>query len=259
MPEFQKNCTVITGEQPARGLLRLRLAAPEIAAAVRPGQFVMVACGADRDPLLRRPLSVHNAEAGATIDLLVRVLGRGTAALARLRAGDTLPVLGPLGRGFGEAQEGAEVLLVGGGIGCAPLLLLARRLLARRARPVLLLGAAHAAEARAFRDCFQGLDCPVHLSTDDGSLGYHGFVTGLLPELAAAASRVYACGPMPMMAAVARFCGSRLPCEVSLESRMACGLGACLGCAVPAPDRPGAYRHVCKDGPVFPANEVLWP
>ena len=136
---------------------------------------------------------------------------------------------------------------------------ISRRLLARRARPVLLLGAAQAAEARAFRDCFQGLDCPAHLCTDDGSLGYHGFVTGLLPELAAAASRVYACGPMPMMAAVARFCGSRLPCEVSLESRMACGLGACLGCAVPAPDRPGAYRHVCKDGPVFPANEVLWP
>ena len=257
MSEFQKNCTVRRVEQPGCNLLRLTLEAPEIAGAVQPGQFVMVACGANRDPLLRRPFSVHWADADGTIQLLVRVLGRGTAALAQIRAGEALSLVGPLGRGF--SLETRQPCLVGGGIGAAPLLLLARRLVEKGLKPLMLLGAATAAEATLLQQDFQALGCSLALATDDGSLGHRGFVTELLSAQAAQADKLYACGPQPMMAAVARFGAERgIACEVSLETAMACGLGACLGCAVPDPARPGAYRHVCKDGPVFSADEVLW-
>ena len=257
MSEFQKNCTVCRVDQPGCNLLRLTLEAPEIAGAVQPGQFVMVACGANRDPLLRRPFSVHWADADGTIQLLVRVLGRGTAALAQIQAGEALSLVGPLGRGF--SLETRLPCLVGGGIGAAPLLLLARRLVEKGLKPLVLLGAATAAEATLLQQDFQALGCSLALATDDGSLGHRGFVTELLSAQAAQADKLYACGPQPMMAAVARFGAERgIACEVSLETAMACGLGACLGCAVPDPARPGAYRHVCKDGPVFSADEVLW-
>lgn len=257
MSEFQKNCTVRQVEALGCNLIRLTLEAPEIAGAVQPGQFVMVACGINRDPLLRRPFSVHWADVEGTIQLLVRVLGRGTAALAQIKAGEVLSLVGPLGRGF--SLETRQPCLVGGGIGAAPLLLLARRLLDRGLKPLMLLGAATAAEARILQQAFQTLGCSLALATDDGSLGHRGFVTELLSAQAAQADKLYACGPQPMMAAVARFGAERgITCEVSLETAMACGLGACLGCAVPDPARPGAYRHVCKDGPVFSADEVLW-
>ena len=264
MSEYQKICTVRRVDHPGAGIFRLRLEAPEIAAAARPGQFVMAACGVERDPLLRRPFSVHDVTEDGGLDLLIREVGRGTALLAALRAGERVSVLGPLGRGFslpGESEQG-EIALVGGGIGTAPLLFLARRLLerGRAAEGVhVLVGAAHAAEARILREDFLELGCPVHISTDDGSLGHHGFVTELLPLLPAGINRICACGPRPMMAAAARFAEARgIACEVSLETRMACGLGACLGCAVPVPGEPNRYRHVCKDGPVFNAREVDW-
>ena len=178
--------------------------------------------------------------------------------MARLREGDALSLVGPLGRGFEIAPEGGEVALVGGGIGAAPLLFLARRLAELGRTPLILLGAAHAEEAHIFQDDFLALGCPVQIGTDDGGLGHHGFVTELLPGLPESIAKIYTCGPLPMMAATARFCAERgMACEVSLETRMACGLGACLGCAISAPG--GGYRHVCKDGPVFDAREVAWP
>ena len=257
MSEFQKNCTVRRVETLGCNLIRLTLEAPEIAGAVQPGQFVMVACGTNRDPLLRRPLSVHWADAEGTIQLLVRVVGRGTAALAQTRAGESLSLIGPLGRGF--SLEASRPCLVGGGIGAAPLLLLAQRLAEQGLKPLVLLGAATAAEAHILQQAFQALGCSLALATDDGSLGHRGFVTELLSAQAAQADKLYACGPQPMMAAVARFGTDRgIACEVSLETAMACGLGACLGCAIPDPGQPGAYRHVCKNGPVFLAGEVLW-
>ena len=258
MPEFQKNYVVRRIEQFGGQIVRLSLDAPEIADIVRPGQFVMAACSETQDPLLRRPFSVHSRLAGEGIQLLFRVVGRGTALLAQTVVGDELSLVGPLGRSFGRAP-GGEVCLIGGGIGSAPLLFLAQWLVGQGTIPLVLLGAASAAELDALQQNFRELGCPVHVSTDDGSLGHHGYVTALLPALSNKISKVYACGPMPMMAAVARFCGDSIACEVSLETHMACGLGACLGCAIPVPGRPNNYQHVCNHGPVFQASAVVWP
>ena len=258
MPEFQKNYTVRLVEHLGAQIVRLSLDAPEIAAIVRPGQFVMAACGQAQDPLLRRPFSVHSRPTAGVIQLLFRVVGRGTALLAQTVEGDEISLVGPLGRPFGQPTDG-EICLIGGGIGSAPLLFLAQWLVEQGTIPLVLLGAASAAELEAQQEGFRELGCAVHVSTDDGSLGHRGFVTELLPALSAKISKIYTCGPMPMMAAVARFCADRIACEVSLETHMACGLGACLGCAIPIPGRPDSYQHVCKHGPVFQASAVQWP
>lgn len=258
MSEFQKNYLVHRVEHLGAHIVRLSLEAPDIAATVRPGQFVMATCGKTQDPLLRRPFSVHNRLAGGVIQLLFRVVGRGTALLAQTEEGSTLSLVGPLGRSFGRAPDG-EVCLIGGGIGSAPLLFLAQWLVEQGTVPLVLLGAAHATELKALQQNFRKLGCSVHVSTDDGSLGHRGFVTELLPTLSSKVSKIYTCGPMPMMAAVARYCGDSIACEVSLETHMACGLGACLGCAIPIPDKTDSYQHVCKHGPVFQASAVQWP
>ena len=261
MPEFQKNYTVSRVEHFEADIVRLTLDAPDIAAIARPGQFVMVACGAMQDPLLRRPFSVHSCYPNGRVQLLLRVVGRGTALLAATLAGQELSLLGPLGRGFGPPAADGEVCLIGGGIGSAPLFFLAQWLVGQGIFPLVLLGAGSEKDHLPLLQEFRELGCAVHVSTDDGSLGHHGFVTGLLPSLSDKISKVYACGPEPMMAAVAHFCASQdkpLACEVSLETHMACGLGACLGCAIPIPGRTDAYQHVCKQGPVFQAEEVVW-
>ena len=258
MPEFQKNYTVRRVEHFEANIVRLSLDAPDIAAVAKPGQFVMAACGTGQDPLLRRPFSIHSRYPDGSIELLLRVVGRGTAMLAAATAGQQISLVGPLGRGFGAPPAG-EVCLVGGGIGCAPLFFLAQWLVEQGTFPLVLLGAGNAGEHAAHVPGLRDLGCAVHVSTDDGSLGHHGFVTDLLPALSTKVKKVYACGPVPMMAAVARFCADHLACEVSLETHMACGLGACLGCAIPIPGRTDAFWHVCKHGPVFNAAEVVWP
>jgi len=237
--------------------LRLRPAQPF---AAQPGQFAMVKVSEGIDPLLRRPFSIHRvvgADSGE-FELLFRVVGSGTRLLARTHVGDRVDVLAPLGRGF--RLEAARPLLVGGGVGVAPLLFLAEALLARGASPKLLLG------GRADRDvlCHDDFAClavPYALATEDGSLGEPGLVTRLLErELGEAADGVvvYACGPLPMLAAVAVLCQqSGVPCQVSLEAHMACGVGACLGCVVPGTRE--TYLRVCKEGPVFDAHEIDWP
>ncbi|MEW6490553.1 MAG: dihydroorotate dehydrogenase electron transfer subunit [Thermodesulfobacteriota bacterium] len=237
--------------------LRLRPAQPFPSV---PGQFVMVKVSDGLDPLLRRPLSIHRvaaSEAGE-FEVLFRVVGAGTRRLARVHVGERVDVLAPLGRGF--RLEAGRPLLVAGGIGVAPLLYLADAFLARGVRPKLLLG------GRADRDvlCHDDFAClavPYALATEDGSLGEPGLVTRLLEkelEEGPGGVGVYACGPSPMLAAVARLCGAAaVPCQVSLEAHMACGVGACLGCVVPGTGQP--YLRVCKEGPVFDAGEIDWP
>ncbi|MDW7710765.1 MAG: dihydroorotate dehydrogenase electron transfer subunit [Deferrisomatales bacterium] len=236
--------------------LRLRPAEPF---AARPGQFAMVKVAEGLDPLLRRPLSIHRVPASDTgeFEVLFRAVGTGTRRLAHARVGDTLEVLAPLGRGF-RLEEG-RALLVGGGIGVAPLLFLAEELLGRGVGPKLLLG------GRADRDvlCHDDFSClavPCSLATEDGSLGEPGLVTRLLErelEGGPGDAVVYACGPAAMLAAVAQLCReAAVPCQVSLEAHMACGVGACLGCVVPGTREP--YLRVCKEGPVFDAAEVSW-
>jgi dihydroorotate dehydrogenase electron transfer subunit len=246
------------------GICSLTMTAPAICRTARAGQFIMVRAAEpqSKDPLLRRPFSIHRI-AGDRLTIVFKVVGRGTEYLAQLRSQEELDVIGPMGRGFMPVEAAPLHYLVGGGLGIAPLHLLAESI--RRDRPaapvIALLGARNAAELEAFADIrtVQGLE--VRVSTDDGSVGQHGFVTDLLaravPELGPGA--VYCCGPLPMMQAVARYCREReLACQVSLEAMMACAVGACLGCAVPKAAGAGddGYVHVCKDGPVFAAEEI---
>jgi dihydroorotate dehydrogenase electron transfer subunit len=236
--------------------LRLRPARPFQA---EPGQFAMVKVTDGIDPLLRRPFSIHRMmgiESGE-FEILFRAVGSGTRILARTHVGDRLDVLAPLGRGF--RADARRPLLVGGGIGVAPLLFLSEVFLSKGVQPKLLLGGRRDRDILCHED-FTCLAVPFSLATEDGTLGEPGLVTRLLErELAekAAGTAVFACGPMPMLAAVARICREQgVPCQVSLEAHMACGVGACLGCVVAGEKHP--YLRVCKEGPVFDAEEVRW-
>jgi dihydroorotate dehydrogenase electron transfer subunit len=234
---------------------RLRLGVGEGFPASAPGQFAMLSPGplpaAPRfDPLLPRPMAVFRRE-GAALEILYKVSGRGTALLAAARPGDAVRVVGPLGRGFPLPAAGERALLVGGGTGIASLFDLAARA-RREAEVVVLLGARSAAELMALEE-FRALGVELRLASDDGSAGRRGLVTELLEEaLAEGPARVYACGPTPMMRRAAALAGDA--CVLSLENRMACGYGVCLGCAVPR--REAGYALVCRDGPVFAAGEL---
>jgi len=258
MSEHQEKSIVQSVERLSRFLYRLTLEAPLIAAEAQPGQFVMVACGPTLDPLLRRPISIHQCSDDGCLQLVFKVVGRGTRLLSEIRAGQTLDLLGPLGRGFRLAT--GPVALIGGGIGIAPLLFLAKTLMQTNQGTAsfrVLLGAQNGEELEPLAAAFATMGCEVELATDDGSLGRHGLITDLLPAHLPGLSTAYACGPHPMMAAVAKLCAAaEVACEVSLEAHMACGLGACLGCAVEGAD--GRYKHVCKHGPVFKAEETSW-
>lgn len=262
MPPYQLHAEIIRTETLAPDLYRLTFLAPDLAAAARPGQFVMLRAGEGRDPLLRRPLSIHQVTASGWVQVLIKVVGKGTRLLAALAPGQTVDVVGPLGNCF-DLHTGRRLCLIGGGVGIAPLYFLAREL--QRNNPpaavLPLLGARTAAELRPLADDFVALGLDPRLATDDGTLGHHGLVTELMAEALAGATAVmvYCCGPYPMMRAVARICRENgWSCQVSLETMMACGISACLGCAIPAADLSGPYKHVCKDGPIFDAKEVAW-
>lgn len=226
----------------------------------QPGQFVHVAASRGIDPLLRRPMSISSVGADGEWSLLFRVKGTGTQALSSLTAGELVDVLGPLGRGFTWPEATTQPLLVAGGLGVAPLRFLAQRLCESGFRPRILLGFATAQEA-VCSDDFQTLGLVAEVATDDGSLGHRGFVTDLLPT-ASDSLQVYACGPLSMLRAVVTFCQQRqVPCEVSLEERMACGVGACLGCVCPirpSGSKDWVWQRVCEEGPVFDGTEVAF-
>ena len=259
MPEFQEISRVNAVTCLADGVFLLEIQAPRIAITAHPGQFVMVACGQGFDPLLRRPFSIHRVTPDGTVHLLLKVVGQGARWLSQLSPGDLLDVIGPLGRGFLSPHE-RPIALVGGGIGIAPLLFLAERLADPASQfppPLALLGAKTRIEILHLTAAFVQAGCEVITATDDGSHGHHGMITDLLPFHLGNVRQMFSCGPHAMMATVAQFCDEQnIPCQVSLEAHMACGLGACLGCTIQAAD--GGYRHVCSHGPVFQAKEVAW-
>ncbi|MBC7105431.1 MAG: dihydroorotate dehydrogenase electron transfer subunit [Firmicutes bacterium] len=248
---------VLGNQEVAPDCRRLVVHAPQVAGAARPGQFVMVRCGSSWDPLLRRPFSVAGVdrEAGA-VTLLFRVVGRGTALMAGAAPGETLSLLGPLGRGFTLPQAPEATALIGGGMGLAPLLFLADELLAAGCRVWVLAGAG--SRTHLFVPG-PAPGCEVLVATEDGSAGTPGPVTVLLP-LVGRVRRYYACGPREMLRAVAAEMERRgVPGEVCLEERMACGVGACRGCVCRVRRGEGmAWATVCAEGPVFPAGEVCW-
>ena len=236
---------------------------PEVAGLARPGQFLMIKISSQLDPLLRRPISIHARENGR-LEIFFQVAGRGTEILARKEAGDTLDIIGPLGKGFSldERLKGMRVLCVGGGRGIAPIYFLAKELRGIGALPVVLYGGKTAAEI-PLRTKFEGAGLPVLCSTDDGSYGFMGFVTGLAAREIKShpPAFLFACGPDPMMKAAARLAeSSGIPSEFSLESLMGCGIGACWGC-VKRIRREGqeSWVKLCEEGPVFPGHGIVWP
>lgn len=260
MSQHQEKATIIKFEQLSGENIRLTLHAPLIAESAKPGQFVMIHTGVGRDPLLRRPFSLHQASSNGQIQIYLKNVGRGTDILAHSKIDEILDVFGPLGRGF-EIHFDQPACLVGGGLGIAPLLFLAKCLYRSskdNSRDLVLLGGRTKEEVEPLVHDFQQFGIHVHCSTDDGSYGMKGFVTDILKsESTVDNSQVYACGPDPMLARVYQICKERnAGCQVSVETMMACGMGACLGCNIPA--RDGSYAHVCIDGPVFKAEDLVW-
>jgi len=223
-----------------------------------PGQFVMLRGDWGFSPLLPRPFSLAAVE-GPDITILVKAVGEGSRRLAALQRGDTVVVHGPLGTPFRRPAPEERLLLVGGGVGIAPL-----HFLARVARPSVGGGLAVIYGGRSRRDLPLAAEIAaaaesVTFVTDDGSAGEKGLASDAMVELLSRNpfDRVVACGPWPMMAAAARAAASvGLACEVSLEAMMACGYGTCLGCAVPSAD--GGFLYACSEGPVVDASRVVW-
>lgn len=275
--------------KPCREHFELTLSIVEFPAA-KPGQFVQILCRdsveslAGGQAMLRRPFSIGGLRRGAggvEIDILGRIMGPGTAWLASRRLGDAVNILGPLGRSFSIPTNGEMPILVAGGVGLPPIRWLAQTLGRAGMKPSFICGAQSrdllavelACEPPAdgeMSECikeFAGLGIPAAITTDDGSCGLRGRVTdALMRQLDACtgrAVRVYACGPEPMLRAVADLCASRgVACEVAMERVMGCGMATCQSCVVPVRDGASAkgwrYALCCREGPVFDASAVIW-
>ena len=249
---------VISNEQVRPGHFKMRLELPERWGEIRPGQFVHIKIGGSTDPLLRRPFSFYDVGEG-WFEVLYKVVGRGTELLSKAEEGDELDVLGPLGNGFRIGGSIALALLVGGGVGVASLFLLARKLRERGISVLALIGAS-TSERLLCVDELRSLGAEVRVATEDGSAGFKGTVVELMEEaiggLKGVKAQIYACGPIGMLEGVCR-ARKGLPAQLSFESRMACGLGICLGCVIPTVSGR-RYLRVCVDGPVFEADWIDW-
>jgi len=249
---MRRDCEIITSQQLTETTYAITMEAGEIAQRAAPGQFIHIRCGEER--LLRRPISICDVS-GDHLIILFDVTGVGTRWLANRKSG-VLDVLGPLGNGF--RPEGRHVLAVGGGIGVPPLLLAAKKASGRVSAVLGFQTAGRIILADHFRQVCE----ETHITTDDGSYGEAGFVTAPLERCleSGAFDQVMSCGPRAMLRAVAMLSERyQVPCQVSLEERMGCGVGACLVCACRVRENgTERYGHVCKDGPVFNAAEVVW-
>ncbi|WP_082678595.1 dihydroorotate dehydrogenase electron transfer subunit [Chlorobium limicola] len=232
---------------------------PEIAAAARPGNFVNIKVNASTQPLLRRPFSIHNVE-GSTIDIMAKTVGCGTAILADSACGDTMQVLGPLGNCFNTSECTFDTaLLVSGGIGTAPMFFLEKKLTEQKTACINFIG------GRTSEDLLRYKLSNCRIATDDGSEGFRGTVVDLLENNIGQMKengrlKVFACGPNPMLKAVAAFCRKHnIPCEVSLESVMGCGIGICYGCSVEVTTPEGGTESIllCREGPVIDADRLV--
>ena len=246
---------VVRNEQIGSDVWVMDIHAPKQAAEAKVGQFCNVRVSDSTAPLLRRPISYAGFDAAkGIITLLYRVVGSGTELMTRLVVGDTLDCLGPLGEPYNTTEN---MLLIGGGVGIAPMLCIANNLKSGEQAQVIL-GFRNESET-FWADLFKDSPVKVHITTDDGSVCTKGFPTAIMPELIGANqfTSVMTCGPTPMMKGVANVAKDlNVPCQVSLEERMGCGTGGCLGCGC---DGAGGKRYkVCKDGPVFPAEEVFF-
>ncbi len=233
----------------------MRLRSEQVLPAIVPGQFVQVCVDGSPSTYLRRPISIHDVDVEQNeITLLVQQVGEGTRHLAALKVGDTINMVLPLGNGFSLPEKGEKCLLVGGGIGIAPLYYFAKVLNEKGIRPTLLLGGKSQSDLLRLAD-YQRFG-ETFVTTEDGSLGEKGFVTMHSVWRNQDFDKIYVCGPKPMMKAVAKLADEKgVWCEVSLENLMACGLGACLCCVE---DTVDGHVCVCKEGPVFNIRRLKW-
>jgi dihydroorotate dehydrogenase electron transfer subunit len=268
---FLQNAQILFNKPVSTELYHLGLLCPDIAASIQPGQFLMVRVRDSLDPLLRRPLAVHRMgrqDPPGSFEILYKVVGKGTRLLTTIQPGDSLNLLGPLGRGFRFPDGKGFVLMVAGGIGIAPLPYLAETLVAsgNKGPFVLWFGGKTSSDLVCIQH-FKDLGFAVELVTEDGSKGRKGLITGHLEEWLARQDELpkvmYSCGPYPMQRSVAEI-GARLgiSSQLSMEALMGCGVGACLSCCLRCQPPQGAlgphYANVCQDGPVFDGGEIVW-
>jgi dihydroorotate dehydrogenase electron transfer subunit len=245
--------TVISNSGIMPGVSLVWIEAPQIAVIARPGQFVMVNCG--EEILLRRPFSIHQVSNDKTsIAILFKVVGGGTNWLSHCKLGDELDILGPLGNGFSINSTSRNLLLVGGGIGIAPLFFLARLAMEIKCSVTMLLGASTSTQLYPNHLLPLAVDCIT--ATNDGTTGKKGIVTDLMPKFIDRVDQIFACGPSSMYTAIAKLpeiIGKSV--QASLEVRMGCGFGLCYSCTVKT---KAGLKQICKNGPIFDLNDILW-
>ena len=262
---IQEKAKVLWNNQLSPGYYRIGLTCHQRYSHAKPGQFIMLRFPDRLVPFLRRPFSIHRlilTDGQATgVEILYKVVGEGTKKLSMCRAGEVVDILGPLGNSFSISNKYQHVFFVVGGIGVAPMPFLASSLLSQGVDPsecVVFIGG-RSEEDLLCRDDFLNMGMTVQITTDDGSAGDQCLVTQPLetvldrhrPDI------IYACGPLEMLKCVVGIAEKlKVPCQVSIETMMACGMGACLGCAVEKPEASSNYLHTCIDGPVFDSRQL---
>jgi len=264
---------VASNQKIAPACFRMVLSGPFENFHIQPGQFIMLRIGNGYDPLLRRPFAAYLLKTSKKISLEIfyAVIGRGTRIMSGIPPNAALELLGPLGNGFNISEGITGALIVAGGMGIVPLRALIYTLLDKQAHPIHLFMGAKSAAHLLFHKEFQNKNFFVHVSTEDGSSGHHGLVTEIFShflenyDIKKGNTICFTCGPHAMLQEVASIASQYcLSCQVSLETRMACGIGVCLGCAVKLSSHSmnasgsAHYGRVCIDGPVFDAREVAW-
>ena len=260
---IQEKCRILEHQEVAPKHFKLVISSKYISSHASPGQFVNVRVSEGYDPLLRRPLSLHRInQQHEKFELLYEVVGKGTELLSKYNVGAELDILGPLGKGF-TIEKKEIAILVGGGMGVAPLLALADELKSKVKIIYILIGAKNMDRVLT-EESFKEITNEILVSTDDGSYGKKGFISDLLLDVLENTlgekdldnTTLYACGPHPMLKAISDIAfQKKIPCQVSMEQRMACGIGTCLGCVIKTKN---GYKKVCDDGPVFDAKEIIW-
>lgn len=275
---------IIFNRKIVRAYYKMRILCPEIAVRAKPGQFVMVRVTDMLDPLLRRPFAIHRIcnesnsapshGSPSCIEVLYHIAGKGTLILSKKHRGEALDLFGPLGNGFQVEHNLKTAVLIAGGIGVAPLFSLAHALKEKKGtragvpKVFVFLGGKTAHDVLCLND-FKKLGTTVAVSTEDGSAGTPGLVIDLLrsffskcPPSEGIPLTLFGCGPLPMLRALSEIARVHaLPCQISLESRMACGVGACLGCTIPTRsdlNKGLSYQRTCKEGPVFESTAIAW-
>ncbi len=263
---FQAKAKIIYNKRVNHKYLYLLIREPRIAKEASAGQFLNIKVSDNVEPFLRRPFSIHRVN-GVNIEVLYEVIGLATQILSQKKAGEYLDIIGPLGNGFDyegrrtpacrTGRKDEERILVAGGMGIAPLMFLAGKL--KKTKAIVLIGAKTKNDILCEKE-FKKLGCDVKIATDDGSRGFKGKVTDLLKRLLSTMDyrlwTIYGCGPRPMLKEISRLSKEcNIPAQISLEEHLACGIGACLGCVVGTID---GYKRVCREGPVFKADEIIW-